>query len=123
MMEREKIAKDLLAWANIDGGSVFQEPYKAMVFELFTKAYDEGFFENGEPGATTDELMAVALAQRASMDDDEAAAFRDRTERLLELWRQWAYAWDRHGELQLRQPLPRRAFDLPRDVWRRISKN
>jgi len=98
-MTEEEIIQTLIDYLNqhLSGtrGYIGHSPYKSDIFELFADAYRKGYLDvSSNPRLTADGLRQVLSARWSAPDDDQGQRLM---EGVLQMWREWQYAWDHHG--------------------------
>ena len=80
-------------------GAMSQEPYKGDFFKLFEEAYRGGYFDvTSSPRLTGDGLIDPIVARWFTGDEEEDNRRERLMHKLLPMWSEWRYAWDRHRE-------------------------
>ena len=81
-------------------GHITQDPYKEDIFKLFREAYEGGYFNIGSNPRLTGDAIRDILNERwiKSLEMQDRMAAADILERLLSMWSEWKYAWDKYQE-------------------------
>ena len=99
IMDREEIIRqflELLKFHMQSEASVYQSSYKYEFFALFKEAYQNGYIKTGSPILTADSLAEVIATRWHTGDDEENELKQDMAWKILAMWREWQYAWERY---------------------------
>jgi hypothetical protein len=102
-MTRDQIIQTLGEYIDlqVEGamGAIYQEPYRALFFDVFVAAYHQGFISDKSltVGALLGTLQDKWYADADGRNIDRA----DFLELLLLYWHAWQYAWEQYEKKQV----------------------
>jgi hypothetical protein len=80
-------------------GSLYEEPYRMVLFKLFAEAYNQGLITNGS--LVADKLHDSVKERWLKHDEDEDKKRLPYLDKVHMAWYEWQYAWQ-HSAMQRR---------------------